>query len=1087
MSSELIAKDREARRRLVEDLDVCLFVEAGAGTGKTTSMVNRITELVASGRATAESLIAITFTEAAAGELRSRVREALEAAAMDEGRPAPERALCQRAAEQLDLASISTIHSFAADLLRAHPLEAGCPPRLDVMDPTAELVARRESFQNWFEDARDHPWRAAVQRVLQLGMGVPALAQLGTSLSREWDVLKPEMTWAPVPTPDLASVAVGITSAFRDLGDGSGLPEHPWATTLIHAQLVRQRCGSAASDEECIAALRLAESVGSGGGNVGEWTAQGGDPNLHRAIRLGLKQIKVDAQEALDALRTNAIVDLLPHLRTWILSDVEKRRRDGTPTFQDLLAWARDLLLNDEVRRDCRERWSHIIVDEFQDTDPLQAELAVLLAAVPEHDPQSTLWVDAQLIPGRLCVVGDPKQSIYRFRRADIALYDRLSITVQNSGGAVLTLAQNYRSTPPIVDAVNQHFNKAMVASPGVQPEYVNLLAHRTGEGPCVWVMGEKREASAGEVWGLEAAAVAEACKQVHDEAWTVRDQASGEARPLAYRDICVLVPSRTNVRRLEQAFDVVDVPYRLESGALVLETQEVRDLLSALRAIDDPSDQVALVATLRSPAYGCSDVELHRWKAGGGRWDALRPEAGDVPRVREALKDLAARHATRHERSVAGIVEQFIADRMVDVAVYDERRPREAMRRLRWVAAQARMMAASGFGTLRETVDLLSSLAREAPRTSSGAATETDEDSVRVLTVHGAKGLEFPVVIMTGLGSEPNFPAEQVLVNRLSGAVDARVRVDVLRERLFETRGYPNAKEYEGILAKAERQRVLYVASTRARDHLIVSVFRSKRGGHDAEAWEATLATNGEGALARNLPARRQVRVDAPAAVAPVAPGGGGVDDEAAWIAARERLIAERSTEVIRSATSIAHEQDDPDLEPADVTAFRRGRGATALGRAVHAVLQFVPLDDDSSIPDLARVQAVVEGIPDLADRVAQLARRAWSSAPMRRAAASQRCWREVPVGAMLDGVLTEGFIDLLYEDGDALVVADYKTDNVADGAQLTERMERYQVQGEVYARLLAAVTARRVARCEFIFAAPGVVRVVAAPSGGW
>jgi ATP-dependent helicase/nuclease subunit A len=1082
--SEFLAADEAARERLIRDLDTCLFVEAGAGTGKTTSMVDRITALVATGRGSAETLVAITFTEAAAGELRSRVRDSLETAAMAPERSETERERCGRAAERLDLAVISTIHSFAAELLRAYPLEAGCPPRLDILDPTAELVARRESFRTWFETAPDRPWGADVHRVLQLGMRVSDLEKLATGLSREWDVLSADTRWAPSTAGDVADCASQIAATLRELGDGQGLPDHPWTTALRRARLVGERCGSAADDDDCIAALRLAEALTSFGGNAPDWLRNGGSPTQGEQIRDELKRIKKDAAATLTAMRANALCAVLPHLRDWILADVAGRQRQGTPTFQDLLAWARALLLRADVRAQCRARWSHIIVDEFQDTDPLQAEFAVLLAAVPEHDPDVTAWVDARLIPGRLCVVGDPKQSIYRFRRADIALYGRLRETFLKCGGDVVTLSRNFRSTPQIIDVVNQHFARTMTPQTGVQPEYVALLPDRGDAGDCVWVMGEQVDAPAGEVWEIEAHAVASAARRIHEQAWPVGDRASGGTRAAAYGDICVLVPTRTNVRRLEQAFDALDVPYRLESGALVLETQEVRDLLSTLRAIDDPSDQVALVAALRSPAYGCSDVELHRWVTTGGRLNALHSGSGEVPRVRDALTDIAVRHGERHERSVAAIVEQLIADHMVDVAAYDERRPREVLRRLRWVANQARMIAASGLGTLRETVDLLESLEREAPRSSSGAATETDEDSVRVMTVHGAKGLEFPVVILTGLGSDPNRNTEQVLVDRLERRVEARVHVPTRTDMTFMTAGYEAAKMTETELADAERQRLMYVATTRGRDQLIVSVFRNvKRPGRDAVAFDHTLRPDGRVALARTLADEGLETSDRAAMATDARSADDDRREEEAWIAERALLIAERSTEVIRSATSIAHE---PELEPPDVTAFRRGRGGTSLGRAVHAVLQFVPLEDDSSIDDLARVQATVEGIPDKVDRVAELARRAWSSEPMRRAAVSRGCWREVPVGAMLDGDLVEGFIDLLYEDADELVVADYKTDDVT-GAELARRMERYRVQGEVYARLIEAVTGRRVARCEFIFAASGEVRVVTSDSGRW
>jgi ATP-dependent helicase/nuclease subunit A len=1087
-----LALDDLARQRLRTDLDTTFFVEAGAGTGKTTAIVARIVELVAKGRATAGSLVAITFTEAAAGELRSRVREALEIAARNSARPEQERRPCATAVENLDDAAISTIHAFAADLLRAYPFEAGCPARIEVMDETAEAAYLEERFRRWFEAAPEQPWAPALQRVLELGMQPWNLEALATGLTEKGDLLAETTTWRALDGGDIEGLVADIGRRLRALGDGAGLPNHGFTEALKQARLVRDRAESAGTVDEMLAVIRLAAGMASVRGNQSDWQAAGVDKLAGARIKDEIGAVQRGAEVVLEAARSQALANLLPWLRDWVIENERQRKANGTATFQDLLAWATELLRQEPVHRNCLRRWSHVIVDEFQDTDPLQAEMAVLLSAT-EPDDRSRSWLEAALIPGRLCVVGDPKQSIYRFRRADIAIYDAVRRLVLASGGEVVTLSRNYRCVESIIAVVNEHFDRVIEERPGGQPPYVPLLPYWEGQADHVWVVGHDIDGMAGQVWQAEADAVAESSARIVAGGWEVRDADPVKgSRPAMYCDICVLIPSRTNIRRLERAFERVGVPYRLESGSLILQTQEVRDLLSVLRAVDDPSDQVAVVTSLRSAAYGCSDLELYAWKAGGGKFDPIHPGVGDEDRVALGLADLRRRNADRHEVSVPAMIEKFIAERMVAVAAFGEPRPREMLRRLRWVVDQTRAIARGGQGTLRETVEALEALARQQPRVDAGASTETDEDSVRVLTVHGAKGLEFPIVIMTGLGSQPPSRTESILADRLAGEIEIRVKAND-PDGQFLTRGYAGAKSLEEILAREERQRLLYVAATRARDHLIVSVFRPGGSPRDAAAWAETIALFD--GVDRALAIQRLDTLPGPAPAAAVGVQNGLPETSAAdqkraeedWEERREKLLRERSDEKLATATSKAHEPEPPEAADADgVAAFRRGRGGTALGRAVHTVMQDVSLEDPSSLDGLARVQANVEGIPDRENRIAELAQWVWKSEPVRRAVASGRYWREVPVGAMLGDELVEGFIDLLYEEGRDLVVVDYKTDNVSR-AEMDSRMENYAIQGRVYADLLRSVSGREVGRCEFVFPAARAVRIMTTAADRW
>jgi ATP-dependent helicase/nuclease subunit A len=1074
--------DQGERDRLVTELERTFFVEAGAGTGKTAAVVAAIVARVAAGRLVMERLVAITFTIAAAGELRVRIREELEAAAAGAA-VKEERLRLAQAASEVDRARIETIHAFCSALLRMHPLEAGLPPDFETLADLAGDLDVRERFRRWFDSLTPgEPGAEAVRRGLLLGLPPDKLLGLFTALNENWDVVE-QATW-PVG-------AVAAVAAARVLGEDVRrcidlLPLCRTPDQLYQRidalRLVAARLGEAASEDAALVALLALEEVPKLGhsGALANWGSVDGT-NACKVIRDTMHAVAEEVARVLGAARTAALGRIAGVLRDLVLAYAEERRERGLVTYQDLLVRTRNLLRDHpDVRTALRARWDLVAVDEFQDTDPLQAELALrLCAAVSDAEGE---WRDLVPEPGRLCVVGDPKQSIYRFRRADIAVYSAVERTLVGADPrARVRLSVNFRSGRRIIEAVNAVFGgadglmRADPDSPGAQAEYVDLVAHAPEVEGSVRVVGGPVPGRAAEMWLREARSTAAAVQRILDEGWTVGEGTESGPHPCTADDICILMPSRTNLRNLERELDAASLQYRLESGSLIIATQEVRDLLNILRAIDDPTDQVALVAALRSPAYGCSDSELVSWRASGGHWSYERSGRGEEPRVAAAMADLRELHRLRHVMSVPALIEEVLSRRLLRATAYDDWRPREAHRRYRFVAEQARALARGGRSTLHDTVDLLERLARNPSYDSVAVETSPDEHAVRVMTVHAAKGLEFPIVIVTGLGRKPVMRRSPIVTDHLSGSVELLVGG-------FATDGREALDVRESAMEAAERVRLLYVALTRARDHLVVGLFRAANKGDETDA----------GRLDPRLRGREGVEVMEEAGERAGAPRSAGPLDgttpeeqrsaEDAWAARRAGLLAQMGVLRTQSATGLAHADDEAGLAPEvgeDIAASRRGRAATSRGRAVHAVLQVIDLGTQAGLDDLAAAQAAAEGIPEQAAEVARLVRAACDSEPARRAA-SVRHWREVPLGAPIEGVLLEGFVDLLYELPDGrLVIVDYKTDSVS-GAEVDRRMERYRLQGGVYGLLVAEVTRREVARIEFVFAAPGEVRTV-------
>jgi ATP-dependent helicase/nuclease subunit A len=1015
-----VIADQDTRDRLLGELDRTFFVEAGAGTGKTKTIVDRIVRLVEAGKLAMEHLAAITFTEAAAAELRDRVREGLERAAAGD-RPDQARERCLRAIAEIDLAAIQTIHSFAGGLLRSYPLEAGLPPGFATLDEIERDVAFEDRFRSWFWGAAlEHPARETIRRALLLGLTQEHLHDLAKALAEQYDLLTSSTTWPAPPPGDALGTAREVGARLEDLAGWITYalkgPDDPLAQHVARLQPGAERLRRAATEDQALAALHELGPLKIGKGNQRGWGRLPDGRNACTAIKDALEEAQAAVEQLLASHRGVVLAAVLELLRDFTLTSVAQRKLDGVATFQDLLAWARDLLRDHpDVRRRAQRRYQRIFVDEFQDTDPLQAEIVFYLAADPDA-PLPADWRDIRPVDGKLFVVGDPKQSIYRFRRADIAVYDALLRRLRHCQER---LVQNFRSVRPVIDWVNHHFEHHMQEREGLQPPYVMLEARWErfeGELSCgVYRLGMASTAKAADLAKTEAEALARLARAAREDGWLVSDRddhGNRVLRPADYRDICVLIPTRTHLRSLERAIEAASVPYRLESGALLLATQEVRDLLAGLRAIEDPSDQVALVAALRSPAYGCSDADLLRWVDGGGRLSHERPGEGPDGPVKTALADLAGFHARRHSLSPPALIETYIRERLLIGAAFGEPRPREAWRRLRYLVARARSFTATGRHSLRAFLDWIAGLERAAARDVESAEAEPDEDAVRIQTIHGAKGLEFPIVLLARLGGSlgGGNSSVAVIADRESGELHCRIG------QSWKTLAYDQAAAREKEMEEQEHIRLLYVAGTRARDHLVLSLYRGEKSEKSPAALiERRLAELPAGCHDLDpLLGQRPLEAIARRPSAPSVSAAGEVDDlvaEQDWLAERRALIAAQTAPPTLLLTTPGDLWSPTESEDGDHVLPSSGRHlATEVRR------QLARSDEAEPEP--------TGGIEALA---AELAASIRASEAYRRADANPTCRRAVLLLATVDGSLIDLTVDLVYETPGGTVLVLY------------------------------------------------------------
>lgn len=1090
--------DAAARKRIEEDLDVSMCVEAGAGTGKTTMLVRRIVALLRRGRAMIDDLAVITFTEKAAAELSARLRFELEVAASeaaDEG----ERARLEAALLGLHRARVQTIHAFAGDLLRERPVEAGIDPRYTVMEDLGASLDFDSAYRRWLDDLLASS-RGEVEVATRRGLELRHLRQMAEIVHQHRHVL-PLATVAP-GVPDLAGYREWAATAGRELDEcgPTCTNEEDGAFRLLPSVRDYLAFVEQADDDAELERLVLFESPNPAlnRGARGNWSP-GANCDRVKDIYGEIRNGRTPVLRA--ALRTEALSNMLSHVERFVVDYAEQRREEGTADFQDLLIRSRDLLRdNSVVREHFRRRSTHVLVDEFQDTDPIQAELITWISAPPGADGD---WREIVPEPGSLFVVGDPKQSVYRFRGADIAAYD--AVKRGPLAGHLERLEQNFRSTGSVLSWINELFDRVFVEEPGVQPANTHLIARDTtidaeldrSAVVVVHSLGDPEtirsstEAMREEESSLLARTI---WRAVEVEPWPVRDRRADDAvRPARWRDVAILIPSRTRVELLEAALQRYGVPYRLEGGRGFYARQEVRDLISLLEAIDDPADSIAIVAALRSLAFGCSDDDLLLWRVANDRFDYRWIGEDGPASVCESLEVMADLHRAQRSLSLGELVRLAVERSGLVEAALTVPGGDQAAANILKVVDVAQEFAGAGGGALRGFTNWLVRNRDEEEREVDAPVAEERDDIVRVMTIHAAKGLEFPIVCLANVEWEG-----QKQVPPIPDAVDHRIHFTVGNDYArFSTPDWETEKQSEREALEAERDRLLYVAVTRTRDHLVLPVcgevqaakgfmaeMSQSVGELDVERWGQDV-----GRIWQFDTRTLDSVVDQPPQIVSVDPG---THADAGAVETRSRLLEERET-TVRAASKgvelVTASGVKSSVRPlvAESDAAGSGRDETPpaidtndappleLGDAFHRVMELVDLPEAATLEPLAEAICEEHGIPDSAEAVVAMARLA-VTALEREGVLSDCMYREVPFVVPDGSRVLIGRIDLISTVDKQLDVIDFKTDERVD-EPLTAAVSRHRGQLETYKEALAEVHKPGPVRVQVVFARTGEV----------
>jgi ATP-dependent exoDNAse (exonuclease V) beta subunit len=838
--------DAEARERIARDFDTTLFVEAAAGTGKTTALVGRIVALLRSGGAELDRIVAVTFTDKAAGEMKLRLRGDIERARQEAGLGV-ERERLDRALHALELARIGTIHAFCGDLLRERPVEAGVDPLFQVAPADESMRILSRAFDAWFERVLADPPEGVRRMLRRRPRGFNAqgpreallVAARNLAEHPDFPAAFQRRGWEREASIDSMMECLGELAALAPKAHDPDdwLPRNLASIARFVDDNALREAVRGRDYDELEAKLRELGGSRFEGRSMGwKWKGRGREfgPDLPRDQVIAQR----DALKAeLDELKAAADADLAACLREdlrEVVDDYQARKRAaGAVDFVDLLLCARDLIAGSpDVRAAYQQRFSHFFVDEFQDTDPLQAEILLLLAA---DDPTENDWREATPVPGKLFVVGDPKQSIYRFRRADVAIYERIKRRLCPRHAELLHLRTSFRSLPSIQEAVNAAFGPAMRAAPeGTQAEYVALEPAREevpGRPTVVALPTPKPYSDYGRItnWSIERSLPdgtgAFVDWLVNESGWTVEERPGEPPVAVKPRHVCLLFRRLKTfgddvTRPYVRALEARRVPHVLVGGRSFHEREEVLAIRNALAAIEWPDDELRAYATLRGPFFALHDDQLLAFRHRHGRIHPLLPVDAEKlahaeREVAEALELLRGLHYQRNRRPIADTISRLLAAVRAHAGLAVWPTGEQALANCLRSVDLARRFERRGADSFRAFVSWLEA---EAERGEAGDAPVVEEgtEGVRIMTAHRAKGLEFPVVILCDptCKATRDQPSRHVDPDRglWAEALCGCVPHDLQEHRVEE-------------LARdaAESVRLAYVAATRARDLLVV------------------------------------------------------------------------------------------------------------------------------------------------------------------------------------------------------------------------------------------------------------------------
>ena len=1073
MSKPLV--DARARERIHASLDRNVLVEAGAGSGKTHEMAARMAAGVAGGVYVVEHMAAVTFTRKAAAELRGRFQLALETELKKAASDPARASRIREALSKLERFFAGTIHSFCAHLLRERPVEAGVSPGFTELDEVEDQRLRRQSWRDYRTQAKaaGDPLMLAL-----LDAGVKP-SDLDEAFDRVCLFEEVEFPAGDAKPPDARSAWKAMEVFWAELKKklpATIAPDTTCKTQQAARRFIGQLRVAAARRGQARALVSLLET----------WDFEPGITQNRWADDAATKEGCVTrSRPCTSAFRTDVVAPFLQQWRQYVyglsvrlltqarVHARDERRRLNTLNYGDLLQMAAQVLReNAGVREALGSKYRWLFVDEFQDTDPVQAEIILLLAGAGSREaeavgrqsgvgaPSVADWRTIPLRPGALFVVGDPKQSIYRFRRADIDIYNEVRARLEQSAdGEVVALTSNFRSVPALCGWANTVFETqfpgvATTQSPAFAPLDAAHDPPRKGLSSGVVTLTTPETVASADVPAEEAAQIA---RYIRSEVGSGRRQ---------FGDFLILTRKRKDVETYASALEELRVPVEVSGAGAFGSSVEVQQLALLLRALSDPQDGVSLVGVLRGALFGVSDQDLFAYRQAGGWFSlfAAAPESADprAQRVSDAIASLRQMHRWTQVLPVGAAVERMLEHTGYLALAATTPDGVEAGDLLHAVD-RVRSIVESGF-TLADAAAALEPEADESSEVESLPLEPGRTDVVRLMNLHKAKGLEAPVVF---LASPAGAVMKRADIRIVRQGVQASGYFRITRavgehghKVVAEPVGWTTHEQLELQYLQAEEIRLLYVAGTRAKELLVVGRWAKPNGSK--RSWgmfEPFLVgmpeLNVPGSV--KLPAAESVDLSVKAAEKSAARAA-AAHEEARRVSWAAGSVTGEKRLVTRQPVTAAI--DDPTAVVSADTPSRRADAGAAWGTLVHGLLEHAMRHKQATRDDLRRLAMWLTvdepGLRPVIDEAIATVQSVTTREFWEHAKASPECHEEVPFAITAAGEkgtapkVLHGTIDAVFTDGASWRVVDYKTD--ADGAAVS-LTDRYKEQLEAYA----------------------------------
>ena len=1114
--------DAYERERATATFDRNVVVTAGAGTGKTTLLVDRLVHLLMRSPMPVKitDIVALTFTNKAANEMKLRLRERLqsylstrldrEPANPGEKKPQAEiQSLIQRyriskddldtrahdALRNIERSEIGTIHSFAATLLRLYPMETGVDPQFRQDDGLQFERIFDEQWTLWLDQelslqgARKDDWKNVLKHfsLEQIKELTLSLCSETVELNRLRAVLKEKN--APEP---IRAWLGGLEKKARSL-----LGRHP--EERLNERLVR-------------AAHALIQRFHESGPifeeDLKEETSllQSGKP-INKKLKGWLEDEIEEAQELVRVARGLCQVEpVLTDLLADLLSPfVEKLREifvhEGFVSFDGLLIRARNLVRDHpRVREELKRQYQAILIDEFQDTDPIQYEIFLYLAERPGR--QAREWRKVKLVPGKIFVVGDPKQSIYAFRRADIEAYlEVVEKIIKAQDGVECRLTANFRSHAAILDVVNGVFEPLIRPRDGLQPDYIAIhpgssAAQRQSESTCRKVTVRKIVSEEGSVDAetareLEAESLARWLKEeILEKAEIISRE--GERVRAQSKDVAILLRKLTDIQYYLEPLRRREIRYIVEGERHFYAVKEIIDAVNVLRAGENPHDKLALVGILRSPLGGLEDnviYELHQESLLDYRTAKRLNDKRFPATAGELYKTLDRLHQETRILPVGEAVSRIFNSLPIRLLAACSFHGEQAVANLEKLRHQAELLGREGLSTLKEVIHQLQRRVLDVKEEGESVLAEENLDAVRIMSIHKAKGLEFPIVVLagchTGLDQRQGARAE-AFSDWSTGLTGLRVG------RSWDLAGLYIAEKTR-LRAEEEQKRVLYVAMTRAREHLVISCAAANRRSSGSffsmldQTLNETISTAEE---SRTVPiGKGMVEIEVVTETL-VAPGRTKAKRKSfrkpadwkpfldVWKRRSEAYEKVVETPLFLTPTLLKRREEELIEGTGGKSINLSPHPPLLLGEMAHRLLQDWDFAADPQSfgaklrPFLdKRLAADLKGEREQVQKeLEEIFNCFFASSVYRELSSSRILGREVSLLIPWDGQIMEGVIDLLYEKDGRLYLADYKSDRIGR-EELNQAAERYRHQAQIYSQAARQSLQREVAAFNLIF----------------